>query len=801
MTAVQIDGAAHAQHATFVSYFRRSEDVTPKPRPTTVAALLDELRTITRASAKNGKGFSFAEFRQGGRRVDADVIAVHGLALDIDNAERGIKSKRRVADPLTMDRLAATLAVWDCTYALHPTWSYTADWPRLRIIIPFQEPIDVQTYRALVACVAGILGPAMDSRVAPSYFVYLPSAPHGAVVPEPLVADHRPLLDARAFLAKYSRNEPQARSAPPSRANAPRGETRQAGEHALPGDLSRAGIGRWLRELLADHVGEGARSEQIFAAVAALTRAGASASDILGLLLDPALGISEKPLERGAKWTAADIARIRERMLTEARAKLDAVTIQIGAGELVAARDAVLGDVLARAYADVHALARDEAEQWRARVRDAAKAMNLALRNFASAIVRHVPKRPLALEALAPTVRPTADPDIEPAADPVSTSEAFAAARDTVSKFVSLPQEQVTVVALWTLAAWRHSDFEIFPLLHLHSSEPACGKSTCGGIIASICPRGFQMVAGRLASLFRLIEAERPTLVYDEADALDDESELIQLLNAAHSKGAKVVRFNAESGELERFELFTPVVLAGIDSLPRETVASRSIRIHLAPKPAGEVLLRVSKNRDVLAAAHSRLKRWALDQRPLVASQRVDDVLREAGIENRAADLWEPLLAVAERAGEELFNAALAIAKEATTAAVRDELTSSVGRQLLEDIKQLFDERAEARAQDLIALDPSPPDLSLSWADTATTLTSAWICSQLKSDRFNHRPWARYRNRMHGLDPAALSMLLTPYGIRPRRLTPPANSGHAQTRGYARQDFEAAWSIYLGRVL
>jgi putative DNA primase/helicase len=83
------------------------------------------------------------------------------------------------------------------------------------------------------------------------------------------------------------------------------------------------------------------------------------------------------------------------------------------------------------------------------------------------------------------------------------------------------------------------------------------------------------------ASLFRTIEAARPTLLLDEADTFaKDNEELRGVLNAGHRRDGAVVRTVGEDHQPRQFSVWAPVALAAIGHLPG-TVQDRSIIIRL----------------------------------------------------------------------------------------------------------------------------------------------------------------------------------------------------------------------------
>src|SRR5215472_7482732 len=83
------------------------------------------------------------------------------------------------------------------------------------------------------------------------------------------------------------------------------------------------------------------------------------------------------------------------------------------------------------------------------------------------------------------------------------------------------------------------------------------------------------------AALFRTIEAARPTLLLDEADAYArDNEDLRAMLDAGHRRDGAVIRTVGDNHEPRQFSAWAPVALAAIGHL-HSTIEDRSIIIRL----------------------------------------------------------------------------------------------------------------------------------------------------------------------------------------------------------------------------
>ena len=152
------------------------------------------------------------------------------------------------------------------------------------------------------------------------------------------------------------------------------------------------------------------------------------------------------------------------------------------------------------------------------------------------------------------------------------------------------------------------------------------------------------------AALFRSIEKWTPTLLIDEADTfLKENHELRGVLNAGHTRElAYVLRCDGEQLEPKRFSVWSPKAIACIGKL-QETLSDRSIEIRLQRKTKAEETVPL---RDTSPETFERLARqlmsWAMGNGGQIKAARP---AFPAILNDRAADNWQPLLAIAETLG------------------------------------------------------------------------------------------------------------------------------------------------------
>ena len=146
----------------------------------------------------------------------------------------------------------------------------------------------------------------------------------------------------------------------------------------------------------------------------------------------------------------------------------------------------------------------------------------------------------------------------------------------------------------------------------------------------------------------------RPRLLVDEADTIfggknaDANEDLRGLLNAGHQRNRPAIRWDAGTRSLETIPTFAMAALAGIGAMP-DTIEDRAVVIRMRRRAPGETVAPFRHRRDRpaltdLAAQLARLARQA-------PGRARNEPSRAMPLEDRAADTWEPLIAVADLAG------------------------------------------------------------------------------------------------------------------------------------------------------
>jgi hypothetical protein len=337
-----------------------------------------------------------------------------------------------------------------------------------------------------------------------------------------------------------------------------------------------------------------------------------------------------------------------------------------------------------------------------------------------------------------------------------------------INRFLILAPAQVDTLALWVLHTWTFSVSDTTPYLSISSPEKRSGKTRIFEILELIVREPFKVDGTSSAALFHSIENDRPTLLLDEVDTTfkgDKEvaQAIRQILNAGSRRRGVIARMSGQGSNMEvkKYSVFSPKAFAGIGkkTLP-DTVLDRSIPIDVKRKTNNEKTDKLSLRKiyDEVAPLKARIKEWATYNEVAVGQAIDADPEVPETLSDRAADGWEPLIAIAELAGSSWGSRA----KHAATTLMKAEDDGSQGVALLRDIHRVFKEQGNPEK-----------------------ITSSDLVTALRS--IEESPWGAF-----DFDARKIAYRLKPYGIEPgtHRFNP------KNLKGYRRQQFIDAWRRY-----
>ncbi len=334
-------------------------------------------------------------------------------------------------------------------------------------------------------------------------------------------------------------------------------------------------------------------------------------------------------------------------------------------------------------------------------------------------------------------------------------------------RFLMLPQGAALALALWTIATHFYEVFDCFPYLAILSPLKKCGKTRLTEVLALLAANCFRTINISEAALFRLVEAESPTLVLDEAEALAGRSDRAQairaLLNGGNRRDAVVPRCVGNSHELKMFRVYCPKLVCGIGTCP-DTLRDRSIVLLMQRRRPEE---RVERFLHRSVAPEAQKLRDEIASYTEACRAEIEEAYEGTELpflEDRAAESWGGLFALLYVADVRRIEELRAVAERLSVEKLEADQDDSLAVKLLADTRAVFGESPTAFSSDLLhalkALEESP-----------------WQEGELKN----------------GLTLRRLARMLKPFGVRSRTI----RGANTIAKGYLREEFERAWGRYL----
>jgi Protein of unknown function (DUF3631) len=386
--------------------------------------------------------------------------------------------------------------------------------------------------------------------------------------------------------------------------------------------------------------------------------------------------------------------------------------------------------------------------------------------------------------------RPIDFDEIEPWRDPVKGGELLSELTKAIGKYVVMEPRQRDAVALWAIHAHAHDLRDSSPPLVIKAPTMRSGKTRLVETLERLTPRPLSLSGITAAFLERVIETHRPTILIDEFDALTSadpalaEAARAQLNRSSRRRGARVgknVPLPGGGYEARMFSTWAPTVIAGIGD-PPATVVDRAIVIDLKRKLSTETVapLRERDGAD-LGELKRKIARFVADKETALREIEPDPPLP---VDNdRARDMWEPLLAVADVAEGVWPGRAREAGKALVDATEQGLGEGNVDVLLLRDIRDIFANVFPPEG----ATDREGPGRP----DDGPKLATKDLLEKLHG--LEERPWGVWGRARKPMTDKALGDRLRPYGVRSRTI----RVGTSTPKGYYLRAFGDAFARYL----
>ena len=343
-----------------------------------------------------------------------------------------------------------------------------------------------------------------------------------------------------------------------------------------------------------------------------------------------------------------------------------------------------------------------------------------------------------------------------------------------IRRHVVVTEHELVMLTAWFVHTFCIDAFFFTLYLAITSATPSAGKTRVLEVLDLLIDDGSHNKAWLTATttkavLVRKIDALQSVLLLDETDgAFKGNQEYAEafrfILNSGHSRRSGIASLCVgPQHDWKDFKTFCPKAFAGIGrkNLP-DTVLSCSIPIEMKRKRRDERVekLRYREALEIVTHIRERIEAWVTPQ--IISALKAARPELPPGLDGRAEDGCEPLLVIADMAGEEW-------ARKVRQAAAT----------LLRETNREMENRVELMLHDIKRV----------WPGDEPFVPSKTLLNLLLQR--TESPWSEWRNGKP-LTEAGLARILKEFSIVP------SHSPDKRRRGYHRDRFLDPWSRYCG---
>ena len=339
-----------------------------------------------------------------------------------------------------------------------------------------------------------------------------------------------------------------------------------------------------------------------------------------------------------------------------------------------------------------------------------------------------------------------------------------------LTDYVTFPDPAYSLpIALWIIGTFCFESFDTFPYFVITSATKRSGKTRLGEIISFCCnkPENFAAMTG--PTFYRIIEQEKPTIIFDEAEKLSSEaaSTMRSVLNVGYRKGQSIPR--TMGNKVIRFDTYCPKAFILIGDV-YDTLRDRSILITMV---RAEALKRFTIDAAVREGSELRTAAGkAINGHSDEIAAAFQDHAGLNFLMDRDEEIWTPLFVLcsifAPERMKELARTAVDLSTEKTAEARRYTALKT------SESSATDDEYSKRLLTDLYGL---------FLAGGFKAITTKDAIEQLKN--LPTSPWRKYKGR--GLTVHNMSAMLSRFGVNPVNI----RIGNKVPKGYKAENVNA----------
>lgn len=269
-----------------------------------------------------------------------------------------------------------------------------------------------------------------------------------------------------------------------------------------------------------------------------------------------------------------------------------------------------------------------------------------------------------------------------------------------------------TFLSLWVIGTYFFPLFNAYPIVFLNGGS-GTGKSKTIDVTEQLAFNAINTANISDASIYRIIQGTRATLLLDENEKISDPEEaktLINLVLAGFKKGAKVIRL--EKGKRNdfiptKFEVHCPKMIANIKGIHEEALKNRCIPFITTPTQSNKSNNYPTGEEPEWQSIRNGLYILMMNHWREIRDAKKEIVASDFGLNGYAFMLWQPILIIAKYLekfiGKQPIEEMTSLATDKALER-KEELLENYDRQLLKTVKDIVCPISETDEQESLFL-------------------------------------------------------------------------------------------------
>lgn len=301
------------------------------------------------------------------------------------------------------------------------------------------------------------------------------------------------------------------------------------------------------------------------------------------------------------------------------------------------------------------------------------------------------------------------------------------------------------ICSLWAIGSHVFKSFDAFPYMVITAATKRSGKTRLAELLAMVSYNPQFFAAMTPSAMFHII-GDGATIFFDEAEELSSEAAGVMrsVLNVGYRRGQTVPRM--AGNEVVKYEVYSPKAFILIGDV-HDTLRDRSIVIEMI-RTTPPNIFRFTEAEEMAKQAMSGFDSKALATWCDNGARKIDPY---SFLEGREAEIWTPILALAEYFKLDINRIAAAAADMASLKASTDAKRFAALRQSAE--KKASQDGFNTQAMKDLAFVLNRDGVKAIHTETAIQAMKAIPTS----------PWRTYKG--DGLSAVMLSDLVSPFGV------------------------------------